>query len=29
VIDDGHLFLLTRAQETASVIARFLVAARP
>ena len=24
VVDDGHLFLLTRAQETARVVAEFL-----
>jgi poly(3-hydroxyalkanoate) depolymerase len=29
VIDDGHLFLLTRAQETASVIATFLAESQP
>jgi poly(3-hydroxyalkanoate) depolymerase len=29
VFDDGHLFLLTRARETASVIASFLAETRP
>ena len=28
VLDDGHLFLLTRAQETASVLANFLAETR-
>ncbi|HEY3046964.1 MAG TPA: hypothetical protein VGJ72_05810 [Polaromonas sp.] len=29
VFDDGHLFLLTRSQETARVIAEFLSEAQP